>query len=168
MEQQSNVREEPQQGEAPKLLLVEDDVIVARLATRGLTRIGYDVVHVETGRDAIARLTSETEHFAVALIDLGLPDMEGTQVVTWLRRHEREHGAKARTTLIISSAQKEAMSAEQQALLGVDAILPKPLSVAAFAAVMDRMKKLEASAEGESPERQRQNDDAPASPSGAP
>lgn len=168
MEQQSNVREEPRQGEAPKLLLVEDDVIVARLATRGLARIGYDVVHVETGRDAIARLTSETEHFAVALIDLGLPDMEGTQVVTWLRRHEREHGAKAHTTLIISSAQKEAMSAEQQALLGVDAILPKPLSVAAFAAVMDRMKKLEARPEGESPERLRQNDDAPASPSGAP
>lgn len=158
--EQSNVREEPK-GEAPKLLLVEDDVIVARLATRGLARIGYDVVHVETGRDAIARLTSETEKFAVALIDLGLPDMEGTQVVTWLRRHEREHGAKARTTLIISSAQSEAMSAEQQALLGVDAILPKPLSVAAFAAVMDRMK-LEASAE-ESPKRQRQNDDAPAS-----
>lgn len=69
-----------------KVLLVEDDLDLARVITEGLTRHGIDIVHAATGRAAIELTRTQTPD--VLLLDLVLPDIDGFAVVDWLKDHE--------------------------------------------------------------------------------
>lgn len=60
-----------------RVLIVEDDARLAEVLARELGR-GYETVVVGTGRDALVR--AETEDFALVLLDLNLPDMDGIEV----------------------------------------------------------------------------------------
>ena len=66
----------------PRLLLVEDDVGIARPLAAALRNAGFEVEHVATGADALACGTRAD----AVLLDLGLPDMEGVEVCRQLRR----------------------------------------------------------------------------------
>ncbi|CAN5621755.1 hypothetical protein BH11ARM2_BH11ARM2_20270 [soil metagenome] len=61
-----------------KILMAEDDDLVARVFRAILERFGGQVVRVSGGRAAIQ--AAHDHHFDVALLDLGLPDMDGTEV----------------------------------------------------------------------------------------
>jgi len=69
---------------APRLLLVEADVDVSDALLRGLRRAGWDVLHAETGSSAL-RLKPGFGPDLV-LVSLGLPDMDGRQLVARLTR----------------------------------------------------------------------------------
>jgi DNA-binding response OmpR family regulator len=58
-----------------RLLLVEDDVMVASGIKLGLADAGYAVDWVGSGERALEVLAAET--FDVAVIDIGLPGMDG-------------------------------------------------------------------------------------------
>lgn len=66
-----------------RVLVVEDDGLLQATLERGLRRAGYVVTCASTGRDAIARATSD-EPDAVVL-DIGLPDADGRDVCQALR-----------------------------------------------------------------------------------
>lgn len=106
-----------------KILLVEDDVLVARLLTRGLERAGLRVEHVHTGSEAVQRLKDGS--YDVAIVDVGLPDLDGGDVAQLLRRHEQEHG-RERCIVIVSSARDLGQDDPVRAI--ADAVVPKPLS----------------------------------------
>jgi DNA-binding response OmpR family regulator len=61
-----------------KILLVEDDAIIASGLCYALEQEGYAVTHSATVRDA--RLAAENEHFDLALLDMQLPDGTGFDV----------------------------------------------------------------------------------------
>jgi DNA-binding NtrC family response regulator len=61
-----------------RVLVVDDDPLVRRSCERILGR-GYDVTLSETGRDGLASL--ERESFDLALVDLKLPDISGTDIL---------------------------------------------------------------------------------------
>jgi DNA-binding response OmpR family regulator len=65
-----------------RVLVVEDDEGIAWPLRRGLTRSGYQVRTVATGREAL-----EAEPVDVVLLDLGLPDMDGLDVCRKLREN---------------------------------------------------------------------------------
>jgi DNA-binding response OmpR family regulator len=65
---------------ACNVLVVEDDPGIATLLSRGLSRAGYQTASVATGRAALDRPAAD-----VVLLDLGLPDMDGVEVVRQLR-----------------------------------------------------------------------------------
>ena len=67
-----------------KLLVVEDEPGIASFVSRGLQRVGYEVEWVETGRDALACATDGSD-FDLVLLDLGLPDLDGLEVLAELR-----------------------------------------------------------------------------------
>lgn len=67
-----------------RLLLVEDDVMVASGIKLGLTNAGYAVDWVGSGERAEDVLRTET--FDAAIIDIGLPGMDGLQLTRRLRR----------------------------------------------------------------------------------
>src|ERR1700746_3916919 len=62
------------------VLVVEDDPGLATQLVRGLTRGGYSVDHVTTGREALSSGRPD-----VVLLDLGLPDTDGVNVCRRLR-----------------------------------------------------------------------------------
>lgn len=67
-----------------RLLVVEDEKRIADFLSRGLQSAGYAVDTVNTGGDAVEMVHS-TEYDLVVL-DLGLPDMDGQEVLLQLRR----------------------------------------------------------------------------------
>jgi CheY-like chemotaxis protein len=68
----------------PKVLLVEDEALVAMIAADTLEELGYDVVQVGSARAALEHAGTDCAQFALAVIDMGLPDRPGQQLVAEL------------------------------------------------------------------------------------
>ena len=66
-----------------KVLIVEDDRAICSFMRRVLEANGYESIIVGTGREALSMLTSHCPD--VVILDLGLPDMDGMDVLTQLR-----------------------------------------------------------------------------------
>lgn len=71
---------------SPRVLLVEDDDMIARPLVRTLEREGYEVERVSHGLAATDALTAAPPHLLI--LDLGLPDIDGLEVC----RRAREGG----------------------------------------------------------------------------
>ena len=67
-----------------RVLVVEDDPRLRQPLTLTLTAHGYDAVSVATGEAALHNVAAQPPD--VIILDLGLPDMDGAQVVERLRR----------------------------------------------------------------------------------
>ncbi len=67
-----------------KALLVEDDTLVAMLVEDHLTGIGFEPVWVETAAEALSALSAGG--LALAVIDVGLPDMRGDALAAKVRQ----------------------------------------------------------------------------------
>ena len=68
-----------------KVLLVEDEVLVAALAVDALEELGYQTVEATTAK-AAREAASGGAPFAFAVIDIGLPDGRGDALAIELRR----------------------------------------------------------------------------------
>jgi DNA-binding response OmpR family regulator len=66
-----------------KVLIVEDEARIASFLTKGLSNQGYDVECVATGGEALARVRSS--ELDLLILDLGLADMDGLDVLRQLR-----------------------------------------------------------------------------------
>lgn len=66
-----------------RLLLVEDDVALGEGIHQALSREGYTVDWLQDGNSALHALLSES--FDLAVLDLGLPRMDGLDVLRRLR-----------------------------------------------------------------------------------
>jgi two-component system KDP operon response regulator KdpE len=67
----------------PAVLVIEDDPQIRRFLRATLPAHGYRVIEAETGGEGLTQAASRTPD--VILLDLGLPDMDGLDVVTRLR-----------------------------------------------------------------------------------
>ena len=63
----------------PVVLVVDDEVQIRRLLQLTLESDGYKVVKAETGEEGIRRAAMDRPE--LVLLDLGLPDMDGTAVL---------------------------------------------------------------------------------------
>jgi two-component system copper resistance phosphate regulon response regulator CusR len=114
-----------------RVLVVEDEQKVANALREGLSGEGYDVVVEHTGEGAFFRLNTET--FDVILLDLGLPERDGIQVLTTLR------GRSVETPVLVLTA-RDALEDRVLGLnSGADDYLVKPF---AFAEVEARIRAL--------------------------
>jgi two-component system, OmpR family, response regulator len=104
-----------------RLLLVEDDVMLASGIKLGLTDAGYAVDWVGSGERAEEVLLAES--FDAAVIDIGLPGMDGLELTRRLRRPEMAHPSMP--VLILTA--RDALHDRVQGLdLGADDYLVKP------------------------------------------
>ncbi|HNX44190.1 MAG TPA: response regulator [Bacteroidales bacterium] len=67
----------------PKVLIIDDEVQIRRLLRITLEANDYHVIESENGKNGV--LLSAMEHPDVILLDLGLPDMDGLQLLERLR-----------------------------------------------------------------------------------
>ena len=67
-----------------RILIVEDDAPLARSIAALLRGAGHAVDHVATGEDALMVLA--TEPYALVVLDVGLPDLDGFAVLQALRK----------------------------------------------------------------------------------
>ncbi len=66
-----------------RILLVEDDALLGDGVKAGLKQAGFAVDWTQDGQ--AAKLALETEEYALVVLDLGLPKLSGTDLLTWLR-----------------------------------------------------------------------------------
>ena len=104
-----------------KMLLVEDDTAISGPLLRALGREGYDVHLAETGRDAIEAMGGGVD---VAILDLGLPDMDGLDVA----RHARSQGWIF--PILILTARSEEVDMVVGLDAGADDYVTKPFRLA--------------------------------------
>lgn len=119
-----------------RILLVEDVPTVAAAMKAALLSAGFEVEHVLTGTEAVAR----KEHFRpdIALVDLGLPDVDGIELV-------ERFAADGDCGIIVVTANDQAAVRVQGLETGADDYLVKPAQpselIARIRAVHRRMTK---------------------------
>ncbi len=97
------------------ILVVDDEPAIRRLLHASLTRSGYGVVEAGTAREALNAV--QIDKPAVVLLDLGLPDRDGLELIPLIRTH---------AAVIVVSA-REATEQKVAALdLGADDYISKP------------------------------------------
>lgn len=69
-----------------RILLVEDDLMVAEGVCEGLSKAGFAVDHVVTAESAESAL--KLTHYDLAIVDIGLPGMNGLELIRRLRHRE--------------------------------------------------------------------------------
>ncbi|GGH52996.1 DNA-binding response regulator [Comamonas phosphati] len=107
-----------------RLLLVEDDVMVASGIKLGLADAGYAVDWVGSAERALEVLAQEA--FDVAVIDIGLPGINGLELTRRLRGSEME--SKAMPVLILTA--RDALQDRVHGLdLGADDYMVKPFEL---------------------------------------
>jgi two-component system KDP operon response regulator KdpE len=65
-------------------MIVDDEAPILRVLRPSLAAAGYEVIEAENGRDALARVAQQVPD--VVVLDLGLPDMDGKDVILALRK----------------------------------------------------------------------------------
>lgn len=68
-----------------RVLLIEDDAMIGRSLVRGLENQGMAVDWVRSGADGHAALSSDRNEHALVLLDLGLPEMSGLDLLRRVR-----------------------------------------------------------------------------------
>jgi two-component system, OmpR family, KDP operon response regulator KdpE len=104
----------------PKVLLIEDDQQIRRFLRVTLPANGFDLIEAETGTEGVRLAASHNPD--LVLLDLGLPDIEGIEVVRRLREW---------TALPIVILTARGQDADKVSTLdaGADDYLTKPFSV---------------------------------------
>lgn len=103
-----------------QILVVEDDESVATGVLDGLGRAGFEASHVGTGGQALEVVRASSPDFV--LLDLGLPDMDGTDVCRAIR-------ALTSIPIIVVSARDEEIDRVLALELGADDYLVKPFGM---------------------------------------
>ncbi len=65
------------------ILVVDDDKSILRTFTRILQKTGYEIDNAETGKEAIEKV--HARHYDLALVDIRLPDMDGTDLLAKIK-----------------------------------------------------------------------------------
>jgi two-component system sensor histidine kinase/response regulator len=112
----------PHGAEPGRLLLAEDNVINQMAAVAMLSKAGYQVDAVRNGAQAV--LAADDQHYDAILMDCQMPQMNGYQATTAIRRQE---GLGRRTPIIALSAGAHDDDRERRLDVGMDDCLAKPL-----------------------------------------
>jgi two-component system, NtrC family, response regulator GlrR len=102
------------------ILIVDDDRSILRVFTRVLERKGYKVTAAENGKDGLSHI--KRARFDAALIDVRLPDMEGTNLLPVIQE------TSPRTVKIVFTGSPDLESLNNGCRKNMDAFLLKPVS----------------------------------------
>jgi two-component system, OmpR family, response regulator len=114
-----------------RVLVVEDDAKIAAFITIGLKQAGFVVDHVADGAAGLA--LALTEPYAVVVIDLMLPQLDGLSLIEEVRRRQ------VNTPMLILSAKRSVDDRVKGLQTGGDDYLTKPF---AFAELLARVQAL--------------------------
>jgi two-component system KDP operon response regulator KdpE len=99
------------------VLIIEDDKYIMSLTTMYLKDEGYKTVEAITGKEAISLFYVNNPD--IILLDLGLPDMDGMEVIKYIRE-------KSNAPIIVVSAREEEREKIKALDLGADDYMTKP------------------------------------------
>ena len=99
-----------------KILIVEDDVNIAKMLEVTLSIGGYESERCDNGKKAVDLVTSQSYYFV--LLDVMLPDMDGFKVIEYIDKEE--------TAVIFLTALQDVMDKVKGLKLGAEDYIVKP------------------------------------------
>lgn len=105
---------------APLIVVIDDEIAIRRFLNTSLINEGYRVKEAENARDGLRLLLQESP--AAVLLDLGLPDREGRELITELR-------GWSRIPILVLSARDQEREKVAALDAGADDYLSKPFHV---------------------------------------
>lgn len=118
---------------APLVLVVDDEPAIRRLLRTSLQAGGYRSLEVETGAAALAQIGAPnavepgTAEPDLVLLDLGLPDMDGLEVIRRIR-------VLSSVPIVVLSSREDERGKAQALDLGADDYVTKPFGMEELAA----------------------------------
>ncbi len=103
-----------------RILVVDDDSVLQRTLRINLRARGHEVLLAGTGEQALATFLSEQPELVI--LDLGLPDLDGVEVLRRLRK-------RSGVPVIVLSARQEADDKVEALDEGADDYVSKPFSI---------------------------------------
>ena len=110
----------PLRDSGPRVLVVDDDTHLLRIVRDNLAAHGFSILQVETGRAALEAF--DKHHPDLVLLDLGLPDIDGTVVIERIRE-------RSQTPIVVLSARGEEREKVRALDRGADDYLTKPFGL---------------------------------------
>ena len=107
------------------MLVIEDNTLVLFAIKNLLNNLGYEVTTVTEGKAALQVLQSQS--FDWVLLDIGLPDLVGTEVVRIYRQWELEN-KKPHLPIFVLTAHEDEKIKEKCQEIDIDYILKKPFT----------------------------------------
>ncbi len=105
-----------------RILIAEDDSVLADVLIRTLRQASYTVDWVKTGAEADTKLSTQT--YSLVILDLGLPQVDGLDVLRYLRARG------SRTPVLILTARDRLEDRVAGLDMGADDYLAKPFELA--------------------------------------
>jgi DNA-binding response OmpR family regulator len=117
-----------------QILVIDDDKSILRTFTRILQKNGYVIDVAETGKEALDK--SKKQHYDLALIDIRLPDIEGTELL--IKLQQTMHDAVKIMITGFPSLETGIKALDE----GADAYLVKPVKPEELIALIEDKLKL--------------------------
>ena len=105
---------------AIKVLVIDDEPPIRKLLRMGLSTQGYDIIEASNGKIALEKLTEDP---ALIILDLGLPDMQGHELLRTIRARNES------VPIVVLSSRGDEAGKVQALDLGADDYLTKPFGM---------------------------------------
>ena len=106
---------------ARRVLIVDDEPPIRTVLAAYLETDGFEVIQAGTGADALKRVLDLSEPVDLVLLDVGLPDLNGIEVLTMIR-------ARSEVPVILVTARSEEVDKLVGLSVGADDYITKPFS----------------------------------------
>jgi len=128
---------------SPKVLVIDDEPPIRKLLRMGLSAHGYEILEASNGRISLELL--EQKKPDLVILDLGLPDMQGLELLRMIRA--RNEGVP----IVILSSRGDEASKVQALDLGADDYVTKPFGMDELLARMRAALRHQLQTHGERP-----------------
>jgi two-component system KDP operon response regulator KdpE len=127
---------------AIKVLVIDDEPPIRKLLRMGLSTQGYDVLEASNGKIALEKLAEEP---ALIILDLGLPDIQGHDLLRMIRARNDS------VPIVVLSSRGDEAGKVQALDLGADDYLTKPFGMDELLARMRAALRHQLQVQGERP-----------------
>src|SRR5207302_2330185 len=125
-----------------KVLVIDDEPPIRKLLRMGLSTQGYEVLEAGSGKASLELLAQKPD---LIILDLGLPDMQGLELLRMMRA--RNEGVP----IVVLSSRGDEVSKVQALDLGADDYVTKPFGMEELLARMRAALRHQLQVHGERP-----------------
>jgi two-component system, OmpR family, KDP operon response regulator KdpE len=126
----------------PKVLVIDDEPPIRKLLKMGLATQGYQILEAPTGKAALALLSEEPD---LVILDLGLPDIQGHELLRMIRARNES------VPIVVLSSRGDEAGKVQALDFGADDYVTKPFGMDELLARMRAALRHQLQVHGERP-----------------
>jgi two-component system, OmpR family, KDP operon response regulator KdpE len=125
-----------------KVLVVDDEPPIRKLLRMGLSTQGYEILEAPNGNTSLELLAQNPD---LVILDLGLPDMQGLELLRMMRAHNEA------VPIVVLSSRGDEVGKVQALDLGADDYITKPFGMDELLARMRAALRHQLQVHGERP-----------------